>query len=132
VQRNSIHKQKFCEVRQSTPNVTANVCCTWLYKRAVCAMPQKRKLSSDSGDSGSKKIKIRLIWWGLAVSTFVGESEVRQSFCVDAFGKNLPSRHREDDLTLIYKEFSKKCSFNKTGKGNANINCITFQHKKNG
>jgi hypothetical protein len=58
--------------------------------------------------------------------------ESRGRFCVDAFGRNLPSVTVKMFSHLIHllKKFYKFCIFDVISKDYAAINCITVEHKK--
>jgi hypothetical protein len=96
-------------------------------------MRKKLKLSSDGGDSGSKKCKRGCdcvyggVWRGLAESVFGRSLESS----VGAFGRNLASVAVKMFSHWIYfqKKFY-KCTFNAICKDDAPINCMTVQHNK--
>jgi hypothetical protein len=91
-------------------------------------MQEKYKLSSDGGDSGSKKCRrghdgaYGGIWRSL---------ETDDRFCVGAFGRNLASVAVEMFSHFIYfvNKSYEVCAFNAICKDIAAINCITVQHK---
>jgi hypothetical protein len=88
-------------------------------------MRKKLKLSSDGGDSGSKKYK-RGYGGGLAESAFDGSLGSGGRFCVGAFARNLASVAVKMFSHLIYfvKKFYKFCTFNAICKNNAAISCF--------
>jgi hypothetical protein len=92
-------------------------------------MRKKLRLSSDGGDSGSKKCKRG--YFG-AYGGVWRKSGVRRSFYVGAVWQESGFSRHEDVFTfnLLFKKFYKFCTFNAICEGNAAINCITIQHKK--
>jgi hypothetical protein len=92
------------------------------------------KLSSDGGDSGSKKW--RRLWWGLQETAFCGiwKYGVRRSvLCCHVWQESGVSRHEDFfSFNYIIKKFYKYCTFNVICKDNAAINYIrpNVQHKK--
>jgi hypothetical protein len=95
---------------------------------------EKMKLSSDGGDSGSKKCKRGYVgaysgvWRSLRLAE-IWSLESGGRFCVGAFGRNLASLAVKMFSHLIYfkKKCYKCCNFNAICKDNAAIRCITFQ-----
>jgi hypothetical protein len=112
-------------------DIIANIRHAWLDECAVRAMRKKLKLSSDGGDSGSKKYmrSYGMVWRSLCLA---GVCESGGRFCVGAFGRNLASIAVKMFSHSIYfvKKFYKFCNFNAICKDNAAINCITVQHTK--
>jgi hypothetical protein len=49
--------RNMCVIFIHTPNITGNIPHAWLYECAVGVLHKKLKLTSDLGDSGSKKCK---------------------------------------------------------------------------
>jgi hypothetical protein len=92
-------------------------------------MRKKLKLSSDGGDSGTKKCKRG---YGDAYGRVWRSIESGGRFCVGAFGRNLASVAVKMFSHLIYliKKFEKFCTFNAICEDNAAINCNTVQNKK--
>jgi hypothetical protein len=95
------------------------------------------KLSSDGGDSGSRKCKRSCsgtyggVWWSLLLAG-VWSLESGGRFCVGSFDRNLASVAVKMFSHLIYfvKKFYKFCTLNAICKNNAAINCITAQQKR--
>jgi hypothetical protein len=87
------------------------------------------KLSSDGGDSRSKKCRRGYgcayggVWWCLLSGS---------RFCVGAFGRNLASVAVKMFLHLIcfVQKFYKFCTFSAICKDNTEVNCIIVQDKK--
>jgi hypothetical protein len=105
----------------STLNIIGHVRHAWLDKYAVRVMRKKSKLSSDGGDSGSKKqTRVRLrLWWKLV------ESGVRRSGLCCCVWEECDFSRREGIVTfnLILQKFYKFCSFNTICKDYFAINC---------
>jgi hypothetical protein len=96
-----------------------------LYECAVPEMRKKWKLSSDGGDSGSKKYKQGYggVWRSLRLC---GSLESGGRFCVGEFGRNLaPVAVKMFSHTLLFiKKCYKFCDFNAICKDNAATNCV--------
>jgi hypothetical protein len=86
---------------------------------------EKIKFISDGGDSGSKKYKRGYggVW---------RKSSQAVGFVLVRFGRNLVSVAVKmfSDLIYFMKLFYKFCTFNATCKYDAEMDCITGQHKK--
>jgi hypothetical protein len=101
---------------------------------------KKLKLSSDGGDSDSKRCKRGYggayggVWRTLRLteSAFGRSLESGVRFCVGAFGRNLATVAVKmfPHLICIIKKFYKLCTFDAICKDNAAMNCITVQHRK--
>jgi hypothetical protein len=98
---------------------------------------EKLKLSSDGGDSGSKKRGCGDAYGGVWRSLLlVGALSLESGglFCVGEFGRNRGFSRHEDvfssGLMYFIKTFYKFCTFNAICKDNAAMNCITVQHTK--
>jgi hypothetical protein len=120
----------------STPNIIANIRHALLYECADRAMRKKLKLSSDGGESGSKKYRRGCggtyggVWGSLRLAG-LWSLESGGRFCIGTFYRNLASFAVKLFPHLIYliKKFY-RCTLNAICKDNAAVNCITFQHKK--
>jgi hypothetical protein len=99
----------------------------------TCEPEKKTEISSDGGDSGSKKCKQGYGGaHGRVESAFGGILESGGRFCVGAFGRNLASVAVKMFSHLIYfiKKFHTFCTFNAIFKDSAALNCITVQNKE--
>jgi hypothetical protein len=95
-------------------------------------MLKKLKLRSDGGDSGNKKCKRGYggVWRSVRLAK-VWSLQSGDRFCIGAFGRNLASVAVKVFSHLIYFiKIYKFCTFNAICNQNAEINCITVQHKK--
>jgi hypothetical protein len=105
-------------------------------RHAIRVMWKKLKSTSDGGKSGSKKLKRGYsgayggIWRSLRLAgVWILDSGGR--FCVGPFGRNLAAVAVKMFSQLIYfmKKIYKLCTFNAICKDDAEINCVTVQHK---
>jgi hypothetical protein len=100
-------------------------------------MLKKLKLSSEGGDSDSKKCKRGCgcayggVWRSLGLARDSSQAG-GFFFFGGAFGRNLTSMIVKmcSHLTNYTKKFYKFCTFNAIRKYNAAKHCITVQHKK--
>jgi hypothetical protein len=110
----------------------SNVRHAWLYESAVRSMRKKLKLSSDGGDSGSKKCKrgysgaYDRVWRSLHLAG------VRWSVLCWCVWQESGFSRREDVFTwnLLQKKNYEFCNFNAIFKDSAVIDYITIQHKE--
>jgi hypothetical protein len=117
-------------ILSSAPNIVVNARRAWQREYAVCAMRNKLKLSTDGGDSGSKKCKRGCggscggVWLSLRLT---GVWSYAVGFVT--FYKNLASVAVKTCSRVIsfVKIFPKYYTFSGISKYNITINCITAE-----